>query len=178
MVAARRRRPAQVTGLTLGSVEVKRVSRAGVTEWESKPSHKYLPRRTLRHLAVAANAELRFLSPDIEPFFQETGDAAQRLRDVLREFGVAEACIHSTWLNRPERCGVKAEKWLDAVGGNEWWSKDVSWRFSDSDLRVLAVSDPDFQTTSLYAWGGQSRKLLDQVAAAWESLPKVPASGE
>ena len=143
-----------------------------MTDWE-RASHMYLPRRTLRHLGVTTDADPLLLSPDIEPFFEDTEDAARRLREVLRSFGFAEAYIHSTWLNRPERCGAKAEKWLDEVGGNEWWSKDVSWRFLDSDLRVLAVSDPDFQTTSLYAWGAQARRLLDEVGTAWELVPKV-----
>lgn len=81
--------------------------------------------------------------------------------------------MHSTWLNRAEKRGPRAETWLDGVGGNEWWSKDVSWRFAASDLRVLALSDPDFQRTTLYGWGRQALAVLDAVALAWERLPKT-----
>jgi len=83
--------------------------------------------------------------------------------------------VHSTWLNRAEKCGARAEKWLDEVGGNEWWSKDVTWRFSASDLRVLSLSDPDYRTTTLYVWGQQARAVLEGVAVAWERLPKTAA---
>ncbi len=157
---------------------MKRVFRSGVTAWESKPAHKHLPRRTLRHLGVSRDDEPLCLAVEMEPFFADTALAAARLRDVLRGYGPAPACVHSTWLNRPESRGPRAEKWLDAVGGNEWWSKDVSWRFAASDLRVLAYSDPDFQMTTLYAWGQQARALLEGVALAWHEVPKtVPDEG-
>ncbi len=160
-------------------MDVKWVTRTGVTAWEISPSHlRYLPRRTLRHLGVSREAEPLCLLHEIEPFFQDTADAAGRLREVLREFGPAEACIHSTWLNRPEKCGAGAEKWLDQVGGNHWWYKDVSWRFRDSDLRVLAVSDTDSEMTSMYAWGRDARAVFDDMAAAWELLPKSAPSAE
>ncbi len=111
--------------------------------------------------------------PEMEPFFADTALAAARLRDVLRDHGAAEACIHSTWLNRVEKRGPRAEQWLEAVGGNAWWSKDVTWRFAASDLRVLAYSDPDVQVTTMYAWGQQALALLDGVALAWNQVPKA-----
>jgi hypothetical protein len=155
---------------------VKRVEAGGVTGWYSEPAHRHLPRRALRHLGVPSADEPFCLTVEMEPFFADTALAAARLRDVLRDHGAAEACIHSTWLNRVEKRGPRAERWLDAVGGHEWWPKDVTWRFSASDLRVLAYSDPDFETTTLYAWGQKGRAVLDNVALAWNEVPKTASS--
>lgn len=161
------------TGSTVPSVEVKCIDGSGVSGWQVRPAHEHLPRRTLRYLCVPIDHEPLCLAVEYEPFFADTAAAAAGLRHLLRDHGAATAAVHSTWLNRPERRGLRADEWCEAVGGHEWWSKDVSWRFADSDLRVLAYSDPDYLTITLYAWGQAARALLGAVAQAWQELPKV-----
>lgn len=144
----------------------------GVYDWEALAQPAHLARRMLRYLGVDASERAYALFIDYEPFFADTGAAAAALRQVLSEVG-ARATVHSAWLGRPELVGAAAERWLDGLHGHEWWSREITWRSVEPDLRLLAMPDSDNTSVTLFAWSDTGKTFLDEVLGRWEQLPKV-----